>query len=268
MKASARKPPKKESIMLSDLQNKRVLVTGSSTGIGAAVAKGFGKLGARVVVHYNSSAGEAEAVVSAIRERGGEAHMVKGDVASSAAAKAVVDEAASLLGGLDVLINNAGAMVKRAPLMEVDDELYDQVLDINVRSVVMASKAAVLHFRQAGAGIIVNTSSIAARNGGGPGAGLYAGAKAFVGNVTRNMAKELAGDNIRVNAVSPGVIMTPFHQRFSSPEWLEAMRKTIPLARIGDPEDCVGVYLFLSSQAMSGYINGQTIEVNGGQYMP
>ncbi|MBB3020487.1 3-oxoacyl-[acyl-carrier protein] reductase [Microvirga lupini] len=254
--------------MLSDLKNKRVLVTGSSTGIGAAVAQGFARFGARVVVHYNSSAAEAEAVVAAIRNQGGEAQMVSGNVSSSATAKAVVDEAASLLGGLDVLINNAGAMVKRAPLTEVEDELYDQVLDINVRSVVMASKAAVPHFRRAGAGAIVNTSSIAARNGGGPGAGLYAGAKAFVGNITRNMAKELAGANIRVNAVSPGVIMTPFHQRFSSPEWLENMRKTIPLARIGDPEDCVGVYLFLSSQAMSGYINGQTIEVNGGQYMP
>lgn len=254
--------------MLSDLQNKRVLVTGSSTGIGAAVAQGFARVGARVVVHYKSSAGEADAVVSAIREKGGEAHAVRGDVASSANAKAVVDEAASILGGLDVLINNAGAMVKRAPLADVDDDLYDQVLDVNVRSVVMASKAAVPHFRQAGAGAIVNTSSIAARNGGGPGAGLYAGAKAFVGNITRNMAKELAGDNIRVNAVSPGVIMTPFHQRFSSPEWLEAMRKTIPLARVGDPEDCVGAFLFLASQRMGGYINGQTIEVNGGQYMP
>lgn len=255
--------------MLEELKGKRVLVTGSSTGMGAAVARAFAARGARVIVHYNASAEAAEAVVRDIKDAGGEAYALQADVSRSAAAAQLVEDTVAKLGGLDVLINNAGAMIKRSPLQEIDDELYDQVLDTNIRSVVMTSKAALPYLSKAdGGGVIINMSSIAARNGGGPGAGLYAGAKAFVLNVTRNMAKELAPSNIRVNGVSPGVIMTPFHERFSSAEWIEAQRKTIPMARIGTPEDAVGVFLFLASNAMSGYINGQTIELNGGQYMP
>ncbi|MEQ8701448.1 MAG: glucose 1-dehydrogenase [Bauldia litoralis] len=254
--------------MLADIKGKRVLVTGSSTGIGAAVAAGFAEQGARVVIHFNASQREAGAVVDGIAAKGGEAHAIQADISTTAAADTLVGEAVDALGGLDVLINNAGAMIKRAPLAEVDDELYDRVLDTNIRSVVMTSKAARPHLRDAGAGVIITVSSIAARNGGGPGAGLYAGAKAFVLNFTRNMAKELAPDNIRVNGVSPGVIMTPFHERFSSAEWIETQRKTIPMGRIGTPDDAVGVFLFLASNAMSGYVNGQTIELNGGQYMP
>jgi 3-oxoacyl-[acyl-carrier protein] reductase len=254
--------------MMSDLKNKRVLVTGSSTGIGAAVAAAFAEQGAHVIVHYNASAREAEALVEEIGKAGGQASALGGDVSSTAGAIKLVREAADRLGGLDILVNNAGALVRRVPAMEIDDALYDQVLDLNVRSVVMASQAAIPYLKEAGGGAIINTSSIAARNGGGPGALLYAGSKAFVSNLTRNMAKEFAGDGIRVNAVAPGVIMTPFHERFSTPEMLEAMRKTIPMARLGGPVDCVGAYLFLASSQMSGYITGQTIEVNGGQYMP
>jgi 3-oxoacyl-[acyl-carrier protein] reductase len=254
--------------MLDDLKGKRVLITGASTGIGAATAIEFGRLGSHVVVHYNSSEDDARAVVDTIRKAGGKADLLKGDVSVSAEAIRVVNEAAGILGGLDVLINNAGALVQRSPVTDITDELFDRVIDLNVRSVVMASKAAVPHLRKAGGGAIINTSSIAARNGGGPGAGLYASAKAFVSNLTRNMAKEYAADNIRVNAVAPGVIMTPFHQRFSTPEMLEAMRKTIVMGRIGEPQECVGAYVFLASPAMSGYITGQVIEVNGGQLMP
>jgi 3-oxoacyl-[acyl-carrier protein] reductase len=254
--------------MLQELKGRRVLVTGSSTGMGAAIAAAFGAQGSRVMVHYNASEKEAQAVVDGIRGAGGEAHKVQADVAHTAAASDLVRRTVEALGGLDILINNAGAMIKRVPLAEVDDEIYERVLDTNVRSVIMTTKAALPHLRDADGGVVINMSSIAARNGGGPGAGLYAGAKAFVSNVTRSMAKEFAPFNIRVNGVAPGVIMTPFHERFSSPEWLEAMRKTIPMARIGAPEEAVGVFLFLASNAMSGYVTGQTIELNGGQYMP
>lgn len=254
--------------MIEDLKGKRILVTGSSTGIGAAVAKAYAQHGARVAVHYNASAEQAQALVAGIEAEGGEAVLVAGDVSTSSGAKAVVDEAASALGGLDLLVNNAGALLKRQRLGEIDDESYDRILDLNVRSVVMASQAALPHLKAAGRGNIIHTTSVAARNGGGPGALLYASAKAFVSNAVRNMAKDLAGDNIRVNGVAPGVISTPFHERYSTPEMLETMRKTIPMGILGKPEDCVGAYLFLASDAMSGYVTGQIIEVNGGQLMP
>jgi len=253
--------------MLSDLSGKRVLITGSSTGIGAALARALGELGAKVAVHGRSSLAEAEAVVGSIRGAGGQAELVTGDVSRSREAARVVEEAAERLGGLDILVNNAGALLRRARLEEIDDGLYDSVLDLNVRSVIMASQAAVPHLRKAGGGSIIHTSSISARNGGGPGSALYASAKAFVSNLTRNMAKELAPDRIRVNAVSPGVILTPFHERYSTPEFLEAARKTIPQARLGEPDDCVGTFLYLASERMSGYVTGQVIEVNGGQFM-
>ncbi|CAD5288914.1 3-oxoacyl-(acyl-carrier-protein) reductase [Bosea sp. 62] len=254
--------------MLDDLKGLRALVTGSSTGIGAAVAKAYAANGMRVVVHYKSSEAEANAVAAQIRAAGGEAHVLQADVADSAQAVDLVNKAADKLGGLDVLVNNAGALVKRTPIAEIEDEFFDSVVDLNVRSVVMASKAALPYLKKSGGrASVINLSSIAARNGGGPGSSLYASSKAFVLNLTRGMAKEFVPFGIRVNGVSPGVIMTPFHERYSTAEQIEAMRKTVPMERVGTPQDNVGVFLFLASPAMSGYITGQTIEVNGGQYM-
>jgi len=253
--------------VIHDLKGRRILVTGSSTGIGAAVAQAYARAGAAATVHYNQSRDQAESLVASIRQEGGSANLVGGDVSRSSEATRIVDEAAAAMGGLDVLVNNAGALLKRVPLGEIDDATYDAVMDLNVRSVVVASQAAARHMREAGRGSIINTSSVAARNGGGPGALLYDGAKAFVLNATRNLAKELAGARIRVNGVSPGVIATPFHERYSTPEILEGMRKTIPMGVIGQPEDCVGAYLFFASDALSGYITGQVLEVNGGQFM-
>jgi 3-oxoacyl-[acyl-carrier protein] reductase len=132
---------------------------------------------------------------------------------------------------------------------------------------VTASKAALPYLKKNG-GFVINTTSIAARNGAGGGAGLYGSSKSFVSNITRGMAKEWIGYGIRVNAVSPGVITTPFHERYSTQEQLDAMLATVPQGRLGVAEDCVGAYLFLASDSLSGYIIGQTIEVNGGQLMP
>ena len=254
---------------MEDLKVRSALVTGASTGIGAAVAIAYAARGMRVAVHYNSSAAAAEQVVATIRAAGGEAFALQADVRDSAAIRRVVDEARDRLGAIDVLVNNAGSLVKRLPIAEFDDAVFDEVLHINARSVLAFCREVVPLMRAQGrGGSIVNVSSIAARNGGGPGAYLYAGAKGFVSTATRGLAKELAPDRIRVNAVSPGVIQTPFHDRFSTPQLLESFKAAIPLARIGEPDDCVGAFLYLASEQLSGYVTGQILEVNGGQYMP
>jgi 3-oxoacyl-[acyl-carrier protein] reductase len=253
---------------MRDLQGKVVLVTGASTGIGAAVARGFGELGAKVAVHYNQSEGPAGEVVEAICAAGGQAIKVRADVRDSDAIRAAVGTVADAFGGMDVLVNNAGSLVQRVPIAEFTDELFDDVLRINARSMLAFCREAVPVMRKRGGGSIINVTSVAARHGGGPGAFLYAGAKGFVSTATRGLAKELVGDKIRVNAVAPGVIVTPFHDRFSTPQMLESFKASIPMGRLGTADECVGAFLFLASEALSGYITGQIVEVNGGQYMP
>ncbi len=254
--------------MIEDLNNKVVLITGSSTGIGAAVAKAFGANGAKVAVHYNNSKAEAEKVASDIERSGGKAITLQGDVTDSDVCARLVDDTVSRLGRIDVLVNNAGGLIKRIPIAEISENMFDRVVALNQRSALMCTRAAVTHMRNAGGGAIINVTSIAARHGGATGAVLYAGTKGFISTITRGFAKELVKDNIRVNAVSPGVIKTPFHERFSTPEMLEGFKATIPMNRLGEADECAGAFLFLASEQMSGYITGQIIEVNGGQYMP
>lgn len=251
---------------MDEFKGKKILITGASTGIGAGCALAFGAHGATVAVHYNSSKDAAEAVASAIKTSGGDAFVVQGDLRTSAECERVVGEVAARMGRIDVLINNAGALVQRQAITELTDALLDDILDLNVRSMMMCTKFAVPHMA-AGTNII-NLTSIAASSGGGPGAAMYAGSKAFVTTATKGLAKELVGKGIRINAVSPGVITTPFHDKFSTPDQLEAMRKTIPMARLGTVDECVGAFLYLASDKLASYVTGQVIEVNGGQYMP
>lgn len=254
--------------MFEEFRGKAILVTGASTGIGAAVARAFGTLGASVGVHFNAHLAEAEAVAADIREAGGEAIVVKADAADAEAMSRAVEAVATHFGRLDILINNAGSMLARVPLADASLEHYRQVLEVNLTSVFVACRAAIPIMRKQGAGNIINVTSIAARTGGAAGAGIYAAAKAAVSTLTRNLAKEEAPYNVRVNAVSPGVITTPFHEGVSTPAQMEAARTSIPLGRLGTPEECVGTFLYLASDILSRYVTGQIIEVNGGQLMP
>lgn len=256
-----------EALRFPDLAGKAILITGSSTGIGAALARAFAAQGAKVAVHYHASETEAAALVREITDAGGTAVPVRGDVSVEGETERVVEAAAAALGGLDGLINNAGGMLGRVSTAEMDDAHYERVMNLNARSVLAATRAAHPWLKRNG-GFVINTTSIAARNGGGNGAILYAAAKGFVSTITRGHAKEFVGDKIRVNAVAPGVIATPFHERYTSAEQMAAQTKTIPMAYAGSPEECVGAYLFLASPALSGYVTGQIIEVNGGQLMP
>jgi 3-oxoacyl-[acyl-carrier protein] reductase len=257
------------AIALPDLRGRVALVTGSSTGIGAAVASAMGAQGMKVAVHYNQSEGPAAEVAGAIREAGGEALLVRADVRDSAAIRQAVAQVLQAFGRIDVLVNNAGGLVKRVPVAEFSDGLFDEVLHINARSMLAFCREVVPAMRAQGTGgSIINVTSIAARHGGGPGAFLYAGSKGFVSTATRGLAKELVPDRIRVNAVSPGVIETPFHDRYSTPQMLEAFKTGIPMGRLGTADECVGAFLYLASETLSGYVTGQIIEVNGGQYMP
>ena len=259
-------------LKIPDLAGKVVLVTGASTGIGAAVARALAAQGALVGLHYNASQAAAEAVAADIEAAQGRVRLIRADMSNGAGTRGAVQDCVAAFGRLDGLINNAGGMVRRVPYENATETDYDEIMDLNARSVIVASAAAIPHLkaaaRETGGGFIINTTSIAARNGASGGAGLYGSSKAFVSNVTRGMAKELIPFGIRVNGVSPGVIATPFHERYSTTAQLDAALTTIPQGRLGVAQDCVGAFLFLASAALSGYIIGQVIEVNGGQLMP
>ncbi len=254
--------------MISDLKDKVVLITGASTGIGAAAAKAFAREGSKVAVHFNSSRDAAEAVAGAIKAAGGQAAVIGGDVTVEADVKRIVSDTIRAFGRIDVLINNAGGMLGRVKIEDYTVEHIDRVLMLNCTQVALFMREVIPLMRKQKSGNVINVTSIAARHGGGGGAILYAGAKGFISTVTHGWAKEVVGDGIRVNAVSPGVITTPFHDRYSSAEQLKAMQATVPMNRLGSADECAGTFLYLASEALSGYVTGQVIEVNGGQLMP
>ena len=253
---------------VGELGGLTILITGASSGIGAALAQGVGDAGASgVAVHYNTGKAGAEEVTLRLTASGVDAAPFQSDLSGRGAAEDLVRQVIDRFGRIDVLINNAGTLVGRRPTVEMDDDFYNAVLDANLYSTVACCRAVLPDMISRRSGTVINVSSVAARIGGGPGAALYAASKGAVSTYTRGLAREVAGQGIRVNAISPGMIDTPFHERFTSPEALKATKASIPMGRLGRADELVGPTVFLASNA-SSYVTGQIIEVNGGQYSP
>jgi 3-oxoacyl-[acyl-carrier protein] reductase len=251
---------------ISDLTGKVALVTGASSGIGAATAELLAEMGAAVAIGFHGNPEGAERTRAAVEAKGAQGMTVQCDMCDSAAVRRLAAGVAGRLGPIDILVNNAGSLIGRQKLAEITDERWTAVMDLNLTSAVICSQAVAPSMIERRRGVIVNVVSIAGHNGGGPGALAYATAKGALTTFTRGLARELAPSGVRVNAVSPGVIDTPFHERFSTPEMIRNMVAGIPLGRTGTPMECAHAIAFLVSDAAS-YIVGETIEVNGGQLM-
>ncbi len=246
---------------------KVVLVTGASTGIGAATAVEFARAGAAVMINFNQSHSAAGEVLKTIQNEGGKGAVFKADVKKAPEIDRLVEETLNKFNGrIDVLVNNAGSLLDRRPFSKMTDELWDRCMDLNVKSVYFCCKAVVPIMQKQCYGRIINVTSIAARNGGGYGAGHYSAAKSAVMTFSKNLAKEYARDNIMVNNIAPGIITTPFHDRFTGNELRDTMKKSVPLGREGTPEEIAWPILFLASD-YARYITGETLEVNGGLMM-
>jgi 3-oxoacyl-[acyl-carrier protein] reductase len=249
-----------------DLTGKVALITGASSGIGRASALALADCGASISINYCCNKTGAEEVCQKITNGGGRAIAVQADVTRRADVSAMTQRTVDELGPVDILVNNAGSLVERLRILELSEERWDEVLDLNLKSAFLCSQAVAASMMERKTGAIVNVTSIAGRNGGALGSIHYSTAKGGLITFTKGLAKELAAHNVRVNAVSPGVIDTRYHEQFSTPEMMKAYEGMIPLGRIGTPEEVAKVICFLASDAAS-FVAGETIEINGGMLM-
>ena len=249
-----------------DLSGKVALVTGASSGIGKATALALAEQGAAVAINFHRNEAGAETVKQQIVAAGGRAITVQADVTKASEVRVLVERTVAELGPIDILVNNAGSLVERMRLLELTEERFDEVIALNLKSAFLCAQAVAAAMIERKTGTIINVTSIAGRNGGAPGSLHYSAAKGGLITMTKTLAKELSPHGIRVNAVAPGVIETPFHETFSTPEMMKAYAANIPLGRVGTPDETSKVIAFLASNAAS-YLTGETIEINGGMLM-
>jgi 3-oxoacyl-[acyl-carrier protein] reductase len=244
------------------LQGKTALVTGGGRDIGRSVSIALARAGARVAINYLNGREAAEETLAAIKDAGGDAFLIQADVTDSGAVAAMLDEVGIAFSGrLDILVNLAGGMVARKTLGEMDEAFFDHVMTLNLKSAFLVLHGALPFLGEGSA--VVNVSSLAGRDGGGPGASVYATAKGAMMTWTRSMAKELGPQGIRVNAVCPGLIGTSFHDIFSKPEGRAATAANTPLRREGHPDDVADTIAYLASPAAS-FLTGVCLDINGG----
>ena len=250
----------------SSLNGQVALVTGASSGIGAATAKRLAANGARVAINFHRNQEGADATRDEIVAAGGAAIVVQADVAQASEVESLVKQTNNELGPIDILVNNAGSLIERLRILELTEARWDEVMDLNLKSAFLCCRAVAASMMERKSGAIINVSSIAGRNGGALGSIHYSTAKGGIITFTKGLAKELAPFGVRVNAVSPGVIDTHYHEQFSTPEMMKGYVAGIPLGRVGTPEEVASVICFLASNA-SSYLAGETIEINGGMFM-
>lgn len=255
---------------MSKLLGKRALVTAGAQGIGFAISQQLLRAGCDVFVHYRSSAERAKELAGEATRLGRRFASASADLTSTEGCEPLVAEATKFLGGLDVLINNAGSLIGRRTLADADDAFWAETMSLNLGSLRRVSRAALPHLAAAaqtgGGASIVNLSSLAGRKGGHAGSLAYSTAKGAVITFTRALASELGPQGIRVNALAPGLILgTSFHNTHTTAESAAATVATIPLRRGGNADDVARAAVYLASE-YDGFITGATLDINGGVY--
>ncbi len=241
--------------------SKIILVTGASTGIGAATAVHLAS-GNQVLIHYNSSQQEAEKVAATVNAQGGTAHLIPANLATEDGCKRVTHFVKQQWGKLDVLINNAGGLIKQHSSQEITWDFMEKLFKLNTFSAMYLSSLCVPLLQQGIKPCVVNISSAIIRSGGTVGP-VYAAAKGAIDVFTRSLARELA-PHIRVNAIAPGVIQTPFHEGVTPDAKMQEVIALTPLKKTGEPEDIAKVVAMLIDNE---FMTGETVDVNGGLYM-